>query len=491
MEPVVSSKASFPIDFSLRNQDEQEVLYIDDIGETLSLVITNTSPTFLVLPLSPSNQPFTLRFRPGALVEDGKKVTLNTKFWRMSQGMDREGLASLSFAYLGPQLRLDPGKSLTIPLENVMAAAGGGARGTRVELLYKNVYSGENKTKLEGSRVLHMAILNRHGRAHLPLNVGFVETNRVVNDGQTASALLLRITNTLKRDPEYPERSTITLRAGEDAPTKLVFTFVAGPPEMEWALGTPDQVGKIIVGGRAPEGDMGASFSLGSPGTARVSAAGVRAPQGDAWIDRALGGAGTGAAGEARAITPGTIEKGFIRPVEKMEAELPTRGGSGLSGVSFGAFASGPPDERGAPAGVSVVGEQAFFSQPQSDWVIRQDWEGETPQWVLSPLGGTPVELEAGEYLQFYFSNIMTAHPSGLTNLYVYYQNIPGYWDGQFICTIEKTRGAVPRGAILLWYGEEVPAGWTLCDGSQGTPTLRDPFPPGEGEGTVRFLMKL
>ncbi|CAF1085592.1 unnamed protein product, partial [Adineta steineri] len=36
----------------------------------------------------------------------------------------------------------------------------------------------------------------------------------------------------------------------------------------------------------------------------------------------------------------------------------------------------------------------------------------------------------------------------------------------------------VPQGAILLWSGAAhlVPQGWAVCDGTQGTPDLRDRF---------------
>jgi hypothetical protein len=38
--------------------------------------------------------------------------------------------------------------------------------------------------------------------------------------------------------------------------------------------------------------------------------------------------------------------------------------------------------------------------------------------------------------------------------------------------------GAVPAGAILMWSGTlaSVPSGWKLCDGTNGTPDLRDRF---------------
>lgn len=38
-------------------------------------------------------------------------------------------------------------------------------------------------------------------------------------------------------------------------------------------------------------------------------------------------------------------------------------------------------------------------------------------------------------------------------------------------------------GMILIWHGEvvDIPFGWHLCDGTMGTPDLRDKFIPGAG----------
>jgi len=42
---------------------------------------------------------------------------------------------------------------------------------------------------------------------------------------------------------------------------------------------------------------------------------------------------------------------------------------------------------------------------------------------------------------------------------------------------------AIPKGVIVMWSGDpaKVPAGWALCDGSKGTPDLRDKFVMGAG----------
>jgi microcystin-dependent protein len=50
---------------------------------------------------------------------------------------------------------------------------------------------------------------------------------------------------------------------------------------------------------------------------------------------------------------------------------------------------------------------------------------------------------------------------------------------------VDMASTLVPAGAIMLWYGEAntVPAGWVLCDGTNGTPDMRGRFALGEGNG--------
>jgi hypothetical protein len=65
-----------------------------------------------------------------------------------------------------------------------------------------------------------------------------------------------------------------------------------------------------------------------------------------------------------------------------------------------------------------------------------------SPVWSLSPK--QDIVLKHDQYILVYISNIITSLPSGLTNLYLNYQKIPGFWDGQVVCPIEK--------APLLFY---------------------------------------
>lgn len=48
---------------------------------------------------------------------------------------------------------------------------------------------------------------------------------------------------------------------------------------------------------------------------------------------------------------------------------------------------------------------------------------------------------------------------------------------------IDGTPGFIPVGGIILWSGSivSIPAGWALCDGTLGTPNLRDRFVVGAG----------
>lgn len=65
-------------------------------------------------------------------------------------------------------------------------------------------------------------------------------------------------------------------------------------------------------------------------------------------------------------------------------------------------------------------------------------------QWTFSP-NSADVSLAAQETLTIDISKIKTAHPTGATKLYLRYNYVPEYQDGEFVCAIEK--------APLVFYG--------------------------------------
>jgi hypothetical protein len=62
--------------------------------------------------------------------------------------------------------------------------------------------------------------------------------------------------------------------------------------------------------------------------------------------------------------------------------------------------------------------------------------QGQSVQWIMWPTD--VISLKPGDSIDLNITNIVTEHPSGLTNLYIHYKNIPGYWDGNFVAHIEK-----------------------------------------------------
>jgi hypothetical protein len=57
------------------------------------------------------------------------------------------------------------------------------------------------------------------------------------------------------------------------------------------------------------------------------------------------------------------------------------------------------------------------------------------------------------------------------------------YYNGGAIHGLTLASYSVPMGLIILWYGSvaSIPAGWSLCNGTAGTPDLTDKFVIGAG----------
>jgi len=193
--------------------------------------------------------------------------------------------------------------------------------------------------------------------------------------------------------------------------------------------------------------------------------------------------------------------------------------------------------------------EDIKVSGTDTFWHIEKEVQGQTVQWILSP--SEPLELDAGESFQIQLNKILSGMPSGMANLYLSYENIPGYWDDLLVVPIEKTPfyledkqdekqntiktvvglgthqvdpdgaalqitgglsvdgllisaaalSSIPRGGIIMWSGAEtnVPEGWNLCDGNNGKkvdglsiPDLRSRFIVGAGEGaSLAYIIKV
>ena len=68
-------------------------------------------------------------------------------------------------------------------------------------------------------------------------------------------------------------------------------------------------------------------------------------------------------------------------------------------------------------------------------------------------------------------------------NLQMGNNKITGMANGSALTDAATVAQAVPSGAILMWSGSiaTIPTGWLICDGTNGTPNLRDRFVVGAG----------
>ena len=202
--PTAIFRATYPLDFSFSDENDQPILYIegDTIGHNLDLIIHNRSVRTIHLTPAPNtavsrdNFHFELRFRPGTLSD--APISIAQSNWMWQHVSQADGTDSLYLLFT-PGHAIEPDTTLTLTLQNVSAAAGGGARGTRVALRYQQLTT-DTGDGVSGTRLQHVTIVNQRGRRNIPLHVGFVGSNQVLNN-TTTNALTLRITNTLRDAP--------------------------------------------------------------------------------------------------------------------------------------------------------------------------------------------------------------------------------------------------------------------------------------------------
>ncbi|MFZ6743352.1 hypothetical protein ACO0LC_09015 [Undibacterium sp. JH2W] len=323
-------RKSYPIDFTLFDDDDQAVMVIsedtDDWG--LHLTITNTSSQDINMiagsgEVSASNYHFALQFRPGTLSRRTLELlssaavskVVSTADWKLAQLANQTGTnapVKLYFLYTGSKNTLSVGETRSIKLAGLSAAPGSGARGTQVELIPHQLQSPDS-TAITGSRTQYMHVTNHSGRKNIPLHMSIIEGNRVQN-GVESATITLRLTNIYKA--KDVSTSTIVFRKGDDnyPATKLVLSCDTGVDA--WDLGA-------IMGVGVPDG------------------------------------------------------------VERV-----------------------PPPKT-----------------------------GETASWEFKFTKDYALEYKKSIDLMITIN--VSAEP-GNANLYLHYDNIPGYWDGQFVCNIEK-----------------------------------------------------
>jgi len=187
------------------------------------------------------------------------------------------------------------------------------------------------------SRKLTLNMVKTTGKSNIPLFVGFVGSNKVLNVNDGTSNLKLRITNT---NFTAGDSSNITFHYDSN-PAKcsqlVVILEVGSTTDVPWALGTEDQVNGISV-----------------------------SIEGSQW-QRKINGEEVKVGGKVKAL-----------------------------------------------------------------------------KWLFEPKSADVV-LQPQETILIDLTTITTSHPTGEANLYLAYNYVPGYKDGQFICQIEKAPLVYPE----------------------------------------------
>jgi hypothetical protein len=131
-------------------------------------------------------------------------------------------------------------------------------------------------------------------------------------------------------------------------------------------------------------------------------------------------------------------------------------------------------DDNGVPlAGGLIYTYQAGSSTPLATYTTNGGTIANANPIVLDASGRTPQQLWllTGFSYKFILQNSDGVLIQTLDNIYPILQNAP------------TSAPAIPSGGIILWSGStgSIPATWFLCDGTNGTPDLRNSFIVGAG----------
>jgi hypothetical protein len=131
-------------------------------------------------------------------------------------------------------------------------------------------------------------------------------------------------------------------------------------------------------------------------------------------------------------------------------------------------------DNNGIPlAGGYIYTYQAGSSTPLATYTDANGNIANSNPIVLSPSGRLPYELwlSVGFSYKFVIKTSDDVLIQTLDNLYPILQNSTA------------VGATIPAGLIAIWSGStgSIPLGWVICDGSNGTPNLRDSFIVGAG----------
>ena len=462
----------------LEDEDGQNILSIDDgaLRQSLRIEIVNTSGKSIEFQ-SVDNKPtlkryhFCISFRPGTLLlaQDGdKRISLKEtgEGWQMQQEHN-------TFYLLNDHPRvIEHGERITLTLENIGAAPEGGSRGTRVEIKYNNLqYQGSSET-ISGNRLQYLNIVNQRGKKQIPLYVGFLGSNTILNDG-TENELILTIQSlpnqsvslTVLESPEIIEKETrwqgnllqfikekisnfneVITEIQEDQEisdaSKQFFNLFKQSLDAGESL--EDFIKERLAGLILNQTDKQTILRI------LFNKLGVIIQDDLNAILTQLEGILYPSLQEAITLIKATIQESDLKVIK---STFNPNGSLELKGLDSESL----PDEA---AKFTIFVDVTDTNSSSKNWALvnttdadeiqidivggGENWtfggkeqQGITPRWSF--ICKDRLQLTGRqEILRLNISNIKTQLLSGYANLYVHYENIPGYWDGYITVPIHK-----------------------------------------------------
>lgn len=379
----------------LQDEDGQNILGIDDgaLRQSLRIEIVNTSGRDLELQpiekksLNGNTYHFAVSFRPGTLV-DISSISLG----EIAEGWTMQPEGNTLYFGMAEKTVIPQGERMTLPLENISAASEGGSRGTRVEIKYDQLlYQGSNET-VSGSRLLYLNIVNQRGKKQIPLYVGFLGSNTILNDGQE-NELTLTIQSLPNMSVPFIDLSPQEVSSTLD---NTSVTKVGSPAISTSVLSLQDiQLGKI------------------RPTEAQIANSIIVKPDNSKRTEGIL---------KCRGANEGTLDQATKFTIT----------------FDVAATASDAPQDWALLNTNDADEVRISVESNQANWGFGgKETQGISPQWSYICQKGWQVSGRQ-ELLRLKITNLKTILKSGYANLYVHFENIPGYWDGYITVPIHK-----------------------------------------------------
>jgi microcystin-dependent protein len=144
----------------------------------------------------------------------------------------------------------------------------------------------------------------------------------------------------------------------------------------------------------------------------------------------------------------------------------------------------GVPSSSPPPVGTVDVGQLLADAQTKTLWLGVSASVDPAESVLVGDIVGLQEDMDASELA----ANDYTDSQLGLKSDVGHHHAI-GDIDG-LDAALDAASAALPQGCIVLWSGilGDIPGGWALCDGQNGTPDLRDRFVMGAGGSTGNAL---